>query len=63
MKNYDASDMSQLSAYMSLLQRDVEMTQKAEEWDEKDMNNAETLYYVEVMNRCSEKLLKAGLSM
>ena len=38
----------------------VELAAKADEWNSKDLNDAETIYYLEVMNRVSIKLLKVS---
>ena len=63
MKNYNVSDLSMLSKYTTFMEKYLDLAKKAEAWEGKDLNDAETLYYVQVMNRVSEKLLKAGLSM
>lgn len=63
MKNYNASDLSSLTKYMSLLEKELDFADKADKWEAEEMNDAETLYYVEVINRVNEKLLKTGLSL
>ncbi|MBR0130297.1 MAG: hypothetical protein IJM08_03230 [Firmicutes bacterium] len=58
MEHYNASDFSQLAKYAELLQKYSDFAAKAEQWNSKDLNDAETIYYLEVMNRVSIKLLK-----
>ncbi len=63
MEHYNASDYSQLLTYLGVLEKYTNMAARADDWDAEDMTDAEYLYYLQVMNRCSEKLVKAGLSM
>ena len=63
MANYDASDLSQLSRYTELLSKYYDFAAKADEWGNRDMNKAETAYYLEVMNRVNDKLLKVSTSL
>lgn len=63
MKNYNASDLSSLTKYMSLLEKELDFANKAEAWESENMTDAETLYYLQVINRVNEKLLKTGLSI
>lgn len=60
MEHYNASDFSQLAKYAQLLQKYTDFAAKADDWESKDLNDAETVYYMEVMNRVSVKLLKAA---
>ena len=63
MKTYDDSDAAALLKYASLMEKYYEFSEKAEEWDEKDMTDEESLYYFKVMNRVNEKLYEAGIEM
>ncbi len=58
MANYNASDLTQLMKYAELMAKYSDFAAKAEKWSGRDMNEAETLYYLEVMNRVNAKLLK-----
>ncbi len=60
MEHYNASDLTQLVKYAELLQKYTDFAAKADEWNSKDLNDAETIYYLEVMNRVSIKLLKVS---
>jgi len=63
MANYDASDLSQLSKYTELISRYYDFAAKAEDWEGREMNKAETKYYLEVMGRVNDKLLKVSASL
>ena len=56
MESYDAADTTKLMQYLSLLQKEVDMSEKFDALED-DLNDAEMLYYSEVQLRCSEKLL------
>ena len=56
MESYDAADTTKLMQYLSLLQKEVDMSEKFDALED-DLNDAELLYYSEVQLRCSEKLL------
>lgn len=60
MENYDASDAALLAEYTDLFAKYSDFLEKAEKWDEEDLTDEETIYYVEVMNRVNEKLLKVS---
>ncbi len=62
-KNYDSTDMTMLNEYMDLVSKEVEMTKEFKEIENKDLNDAEALYYSEVSLRCSQKLLEAAKSL
>ena len=57
MKNYDASNVTMLAEYMSLLKKYTDFAAKAEKLDQTDMNSAELKYYTDVMFRVSQKML------
>ena len=63
LEHYNASDLSMLTKYMSLMEKELDFANKADAWEDEDMNDAETLYNLKVMNRVSEKLLKATQNM
>ena len=60
METYDSSNVSMLTKYASLMSKYADFGKKAQEWDSKDMTDAETVYYAEVLNRIQIKLLKAS---
>ncbi len=62
MKKYMANptDMTLLAEYMEFLENATEVDKKFEEWNGKDMNDAETKYYLEVLNRVSKKLMEVA---
>ena len=63
MTNYNESDAAQLLKYASLMEKYYDFAKKAEAWDEEDMTDEESLYYLKVMNRVNEKLYAAGIAM
>ena len=63
MTNYNESDATQLLKYASLMEKYYDFSKKAEAWDEEDMTDEESLYYLKVMNRVNEKLYAAGIAM
>ena len=63
MKNYNESDPTQLLKYAALMEKYYEFTEKAEAWDDTDMTDEESLYYLKVMNRVNEKLLETGVAV
>lgn len=63
MENYNASDITMLMKYTEVLSKYADFAEKADAWKSKDMNNAELIYYTEVMNRVSVKLLKVSQNL
>ncbi len=63
MKSYNESDPAQMLKYAALMEKYYEFSKKAEAWDEEDMTDEETLYYIKVMNRVNEKLLETGIAV
>lgn len=63
MESYNASDMTMLMKYSELLSKYTDFADKADKWQSEDMNNEELIYYTEVMNRVSVKLLKVSQSL
>ena len=55
MNSYDKNDLSQLTSYLSLLAKEIEMEEQFDAL-EQDLNDQELLYYSEVSLRCSKKL-------
>ncbi len=62
MKKYMAnpSDLTLLSEYASMTSDLLEMDKELQAWEGKDMNAAETKYYVEMTGRISKKLLEVA---
>ena len=60
----DPSDLTILSEYSDYMTEYAEFCAKVEKYgnSKDELNDAELAYYVEVTTRCSEKLLKAGIS-
>ena len=63
MEKYQEADaagmMSMMGDYAKMMARYAEFAEKVEALDESEMNDAETAYYLEVMNRVNQKLLGA----
>ncbi len=53
----DGSDLSLLADYASYMSQYMELAEAFEEWEDEDMNTAETSYYIEVQARVAQKLL------
>lgn len=60
MKKYSAnpSDTSLLKDYTNYMTKYTKAMESFEKWDEEDMNDAETKYYLEVQTRVNKKLLE-----
>lgn len=60
MKKYQESDntMEMLSDYQKFMEQYSEMTKKMEEWNDGTLNDAELKYYLDTMNRVTQKLLE-----
>lgn len=60
MKKYTANpaDMSILSDYLEYMGQYADMMEKFENWENEDLNVAETAYYIEVQGRITKKLLE-----
>ena len=63
MEHYDSANATQLLEYASLMQKYSDFAKKADEYDESTMTDAETIYYVETLNRINVKLMKASQNM
>lgn len=61
-KKYKANptDMSILSDYAKYMGQYADMMQQFEKWENKDLNAAETAYYVDVQARITKKLLEVA---
>ncbi|MCR4632544.1 MAG: hypothetical protein K5648_00285 [Erysipelotrichaceae bacterium] len=55
----DGSDLSLLIDYTNFMTKLTDYTDKMEKMED-DMTEAEMVYYLEVMNRCNEKIIKAA---
>ena len=65
MKKYNNStgtDLSLLKDYTEYLQKYSDMLSSFEKWEDEDLNDKETKYYLEVQTRISKKLLEASLN-
>lgn len=63
MQTYDTSDMTMLSEYSDLVQKEIKMSKEFKEIENKDLTDAEAVYYSEVSLRCSQKLMEAASKM
>ncbi len=62
MKKYsesDGTDLSILSDYFTFMSKLEDYTSKMDDMED-DLTDAEYWYYIEVLNRCNEKMLKAA---
>ncbi len=55
--NENSGDLSLIMEYTELLAQSSEMSEKFEEWNTDDLNDAEMKYYMEVNNRVAQMLL------
>lgn len=62
MKKYKAnpSDLSLLADYADYMSKYADFAEDFEDWENEDMNAAETAYYIEVQSRVSKKLLEVA---
>ena len=58
MENYNSSDLTQLTRYLSLMQKLNDFSAKADKYDQSAMTDAEAVLYLETLNRIQVKLLK-----
>ena len=58
--NEDPSDLSILADYADYMSKYAEFVEDFEEWDDEQMNTAETAYYIDVQARVSKKLLEVS---
>ena len=54
------NDMGLLSDYTAYMSKYADFVEGFEQWDDEEMNEAETAYYIEVQARVSKKLLDAA---
>ena len=47
----------------SLMKKYYEFSEKAEAWEEEEMTDEESLYYLKVMNRVNEELYETGIEI
>lgn len=62
MKKYNSSDdsLSMLGDYLKYAEKSLEMAKEFEDIENEELTEAESLYYSEVLLRCSQKLLEAA---
>ena len=66
MKKYaesDGTDLTLLSDYADYMSKYAETMEAFEAWENKELNTAETAYYIEVQTRISQKLLQVAQQM
>ena len=65
MKEYaeNPTDLKLLADYATFMTQYTETMTKMEALDDGEMNDAETLYYIEVTTRISQKLLEASVTI
>jgi len=63
MKEYkkNPTDLKLLGRYATIMTEYAQMMEEMEDWEDEDLNTAETIYYVEVTQRISKKLLEVAL--
>ena len=61
--NKNPADFTLLAKYGEMLEKAGEADKALAEWDDGEMNDAETKYYLEVTNRISKKLLDVTLTL
>ena len=59
-KKSNGTDMSLLADYSKYMSRYADMTKKFEKWEDEDINDAETAYYIKVQTRVNKKLLEVA---
>lgn len=59
---YEDSDdiMSMMDDYTEYMQKLADYSEKLDAYDEDDMSDADLSYYLEVTNRCNQKLLEVA---
>ena len=62
MKKYNANpdDLSLLTDYADYMSKYLQFVNDFEQWGSKELNTAETAYYIDVQARVSKKLLEAA---
>ena len=63
MKKYssNSSDYELIMEYANYMKKYNDMLNKFEKWEDEDLNDAETAYYIEVQTRVNKKLMEASL--
>ncbi len=57
----DGNDLSLLTDYASYMAKYADFAYKFEKWEDEDMNDAETNYYIQVQTRVNQKLLEVAV--
>ncbi len=63
MENYDASNLKMLEKYNDFMQKFIVFSDKAQKYDPEEMTDADSIYYLETMNRIEIKMLKTVQNM
>lgn len=58
--NSDGTDVNMLTEYTEYMGKYSQVVEDFEKWDDGEMNDVETAYYIEVQARVSKKLLEVG---
>ncbi len=58
MESYDASDISALTEYLSMLEQYTETEQKLDDMEDEDLTDAELQYYTQATLRIEQRLLE-----
>lgn len=56
----DGTDLSLITDYADFMNKYAEYMEELEAWEDEDLNEAETIYFVKVQNRINEKLLEVA---
>ena len=59
--NSNPTDYELIKEYATYLGKYNDMVNKFEKWEDEDLNDAETAYYIEVQTRVNKKLMEASL--
>ena len=60
MENYDASNISALSEYLSFLEKYTEYMQKMDDMEDADLTDAEAIYFAQASLRIEQRLLEVA---
>ena len=63
MKKYaesDGTDLTMVADYADYMSKYADVVKSFDEWDDQEMNTAETAYYIEVQTRINAKLLEVS---
>lgn len=57
----DGTDLKMLASYADYMKKYAEVVKAFEKWEDEEMNDAETLYYIDVQTRINKKLLEVNM--